>query len=203
MAQALKELVLKKDALEEEIKELIKSLELTPVGVKGPLTDRDGFPRNDIDVNAIREMRHDLVCKQNDHINLMKQIEKDMAELHTKLREQKEKERAERGEVAPPKQEEPKIEKQLDPFVKVNRVDADSPAERAGLHEGDEITQFGSVDKDQVTQFGLKVLSELVQRNVGNAVMIKVLRRGQTVTVRLIPQRWSGVGFLGCHLLPI
>jgi 26S proteasome non-ATPase regulatory subunit 9 len=195
--QTVKDLIKQKDDVEEEIKGLIKTLESTPVGVKGSLVDIDGFPRNDLDVNAIREMRHVLACKQNDHITLMKQIERDMAALHADLKEKKEKERAQRGDVTPKKEIEPKIEVQLEPFVHVNSVAPDSPADRAGMQQGDEIVQFGTITKDQVKQFGLQIISDLVSHNINSPVMIKGLRRGQTIALQLIPQTWTGRGYLG------
>jgi hypothetical protein len=35
----------------------------TKVGVDGPLVDKDGFPRNDVDIPAIRAKRHELACE--------------------------------------------------------------------------------------------------------------------------------------------
>ena len=34
-----------------------------------------GFPRQDLDVHAVRTARHELAKAQNDHIHLMRQIE--------------------------------------------------------------------------------------------------------------------------------
>ena len=33
------------------------------VGLKGPLVDRDGYPRSDIDVYAVRVARNKIICE--------------------------------------------------------------------------------------------------------------------------------------------
>jgi hypothetical protein len=33
------------------------------VGMSEPLVDKDGYPRNDIDVYSVRKARHDINCK--------------------------------------------------------------------------------------------------------------------------------------------
>jgi 26S proteasome non-ATPase regulatory subunit 9 len=51
------------------------------------------------------------------------------------------------------------------PFAKVNGVVAESPAETAGLKAGDEIRNFGYVNKSN--HDGLKKVAECVQGNEG------------------------------------
>lgn len=51
------------------------------------------------------------------------------------------------------------------PFAKVNTVAPNSPAERAGLKPGDEIRNFGYVNRGN--HDGLKKLAECVQGNEG------------------------------------
>jgi 26S proteasome non-ATPase regulatory subunit 9 len=51
------------------------------------------------------------------------------------------------------------------PFAKVNSVVADSPADTAGLKAGDEIRNFGYVNKSN--HDGLKKVAECVQGNEG------------------------------------
>ena len=46
------------------------------------LVDFGGFPRADIDVHAVRILRHEVVCLQNDHRDMMAQIETALYELH-------------------------------------------------------------------------------------------------------------------------
>jgi 26S proteasome non-ATPase regulatory subunit 9 len=55
---------------------------------------------------------------------------------------------------------------QLDePFAKVNSVAANSPAQQAGLQAGDEIRNFGYVNRSN--HDGLKKVAECVQGNEG------------------------------------
>ena len=41
-----------------------------------------GFPRNDVDLVAVRTARNKHVCLQNDHVALMKEIEKSLQNFH-------------------------------------------------------------------------------------------------------------------------
>lgn len=115
---------------------------------------------------------------------------------------------------------------QLDePFAKVNTVAANSPAQQAGLQAGDEIRNFGYVNRSN--HDGLKKVAECVQGNEGvcpipyctslvdannhqqGNIFIKVSRpdgvaRRQELRLTLTPRKdWGGRGMLGCHILPL
>ena len=47
-----------------------------------PLVDAEEFPRNDIDIFAVRNARHQINCLQNDLKDLMKEIEKGLEAVH-------------------------------------------------------------------------------------------------------------------------
>jgi 26S proteasome non-ATPase regulatory subunit 9 len=47
-----------------------------------------------------------------------------------------------------------------------------------------------------------QVAAELAARE-GQEVEAVLLRQGQQVVLRLVPQRWAGRGLLGCHLRPL
>src|SRR5262245_41472674 len=71
----------------------------------------------------------------------------------------------------------------------IRRVEASSPAEIAGLREGDVILEF---DKQQVV--GVQQLTRLVRETpVGRTVDVKVRRNNQEQTFKLTTDRGSGL----------
>ena len=204
--ESLKKLIQQKDDMEKEIGQLIVSLDATPVGRSGALVDSEGFPRSDIDLNAIRTERNRLICLQNDHTNLMLRIEKDMATWHQMTRDEQQQQQTD-ASAQRQQQQQQQFEQQYEPFVIVNAVAPDSPASRCGLRKGDRICLFGSITKRQVDQNGLAVLGQAVDANLNKAMPVKVVRdddMGQVhLDLTLTPMRWSGAGNLGCHLLPL
>ncbi|KAF0980836.1 hypothetical protein FDP41_012761 [Naegleria fowleri] len=205
----VKQLIAIKDAMEKEIRDLMLSLDKVGVGLKTPLVDDEGFPRADLDLNDIRSKRHRIACLQNDHISLMNDIQNFLYELHEESRAN-----------AQPSTTSPNIaqssssmdtsndeEEQLEPFLKVNTVSPNSPAEKAGLHPGDEITQFGYLVKKDIKNNGLKILPTVVQSNVNKPMKVHLLREEGSTKVKkeiiLVPSYWSGQGLLGCHFLEI
>lgn len=61
--QEVRALIARKDEIEAEIASLAGSLEGPGgPGLHGNLIDRDGFPRADIDVLAVRQARHRIAC---------------------------------------------------------------------------------------------------------------------------------------------
>lgn len=111
-----------------------------------------------------------------------------------------------------------------EPFAKVNTVAARSPADQAGLKPGDEIRNFGYVNRSN--QDNLRRVAECVQGNEGvgrgvqkvlirlanwkkNNIFIKVSRstgaaQKEELRLTLTPRKdWGGRGLLGCHILPL
>ena len=58
-------------------------------GLSGPLVDKEGFPRDDIDIPQVRTMRGRIACLQTDLSSLMKKIEQSLAQLHQAYRDHK------------------------------------------------------------------------------------------------------------------
>ena len=52
-------------------------------GIKGKLTDDEGFPRADIDIQQVMSMRGRIACLNTDVSAIMKQIEGLLTELHS------------------------------------------------------------------------------------------------------------------------
>ncbi|KAI1827966.1 hypothetical protein F4861DRAFT_490111 [Xylaria intraflava] len=199
------ELQRKKDNMEAELKALGGVLDSHNVNMETPLMTPDGFPRADIDVAQIRTTRSRIIHLKNDYKDLMNAIEKHLHEHFASLRDTDDVASTPAngatmmGDAVPETLE--------IPFAKVNSVVSDSPAESAGLKVGDEIRNFGYVNKSN--HDGLRKVAECVQGNEGQRVLVKVSRRGefgtrQELQFYLTPRRnWGGRGLLGCHILPL
>ncbi|KAK6173313.1 hypothetical protein SNE40_016788 [Patella caerulea] len=191
----MKELTKKRDELEKEIAELTEVLDSQQgVGLDGPLVDSQGFPRNDIDVYSVRHARHNIICLQNDHKALMKEIEETLYEIHAQAREKQNTDEPMEISVNKPVREQ-------EPFLIVDRLDPGSPAADGGIQVGDEIIKFGSVMKENFT--GLPCIGTVVQHSKGKPLHITALRDGELVKLSVKPDKWSGKGLLGCNVLPI
>ncbi|XP_034026276.1 26S proteasome non-ATPase regulatory subunit 9 [Thalassophryne amazonica] len=192
----VKNLIKKKDDIEEQIKAYYDVLEDQGVGVEGALVDAEGFPRADINLYQIRTARHNISCLQNDHKAIMAQIEEALHKLHAREKAKRERDEAEAQEEA--------MEQQItlpSPFARVDAVTQGSPACVAGLRFGDEVIQFGSVNTDNFQN--LHNIASVVQHSEGKPLCVTVVRDGQRVQLSLTPQRWSGRGLLGCNIVPI
>lgn len=174
------------------------------------LTTFDGFPRADIDVAQIRTTRARIVRLKNDHKALMAKLEE---AVHEHFAAGKSAEllptpattnanttaSASSSAQVPAAAQASAIEP---PFAKVNTVVEGSPADTAGMKAGDKVTRFGYVDWTNHER--LSKVAQVVQSNENHAILVKVLRDGQTVSLELTPRRdWGGRGLLGCHLVPV
>ncbi|XP_015781061.1 26S proteasome non-ATPase regulatory subunit 9 [Tetranychus urticae] len=76
----------KRADLEQEIlvyQDILKSLN---IGMNEPLVDKEGFPRNDVDIYQVRTARNKIVCLSNDCKALTEQMEKKLHEFHAMSR---------------------------------------------------------------------------------------------------------------------
>ncbi|KAI0125899.1 hypothetical protein BJ170DRAFT_583708 [Xylariales sp. AK1849] len=199
------ELSQKKDNLEAELKALSGVLDSHGVNMDTPLTTRDGFPRADIDVAQIRTTRSRIIHLRNDYKDLMNTIEKHLHQHFASLQDADE---VASSSTSGAGMMGDSIPQTLDEaFAKVNSVVPNSPADSAGLKAGDEIRNFGYVNK--ANHDGLKKVAECVQGNEGQIILVKVSRRAeaterQELQLTLTPrQNWGGRGMLGCHILPL
>lgn len=200
------ELQRKKDDIEAELKALGGVLDSHGVDMNTSLLTNDGFPRADIDVAQIRTTRARIIRLRNDYTALMTRIEKFLHDHFASLDEN------ESAPVASTSNSQgillDSVSTPLDPpFAKINTVAAGSPAESAGLKPGDEIRNFGYVNR--ANHDNLRKVAECVQGNEGNNVFIKVSRpdgvaERQELRLTLTPRKdWGGRGLLGCHILPL
>ncbi|KAF4985810.1 hypothetical protein FGRMN_11090 [Fusarium graminum] len=199
------ELQRKKDDVEAELKALGGVLDSHGVDMNTSLLTSDGFPRADIDVAQIRTTRARIVRLRNDYAALMTRIEKFLHEHFASL-DDNDATVPSADNLQPTLQD--SVATALDPpFAKVNTVAAGSPAESAGLKAGDEIHNFGYVNR--ANHDNLRKVAECVQGNEGNNVFIKVSRpdgvaERQELRLTLTPSKdWGGRGLLGCHILPL
>ncbi|KAJ1923329.1 putative 26S proteasome regulatory subunit [Coemansia sp. S100] len=179
-----------KVALENEIRTLELNLKGMSATRETPLVDSEGFPRSDIDVAAIREIRRSLICKQNDLKALMTEIEQSLISLH------------QGSKVS----SEPKPVTMRRPFARISIVEHNSPASEAGLLAGDKIVAYGLVNASNHDK--LRLLIEETSNNIDKPIDMEVERvvdgQPQLVELKLRPRRnWGGDGLLGCFILPL
>ncbi|NXY85123.1 PSMD9 ATPase, partial [Alcedo cyanopectus] len=187
----VQQLVKKKDELEAQIKACYELLESQKgVGMNEPLVDAEGFPRDDIDLYQVRATRHNIICLQNDHKALMKQVEEALHQLHAREKEKQARDEAEAlAEARSQSQSLPQ------PFARVNAVSPGSPASDSGLQVDDEIVEFGSVNVNNFQS--LQNIATVVQHSKGRPLSVTVIRSGRKVHMGLIPKHWAGKGLLG------
>lgn len=160
-----------------------------------PLVDSEGYPINSIDVFQVRHARHRIICLQNDHKALMKQIENGLQGYYSASS-------SEHGmDTQPIDATAPVQVVHETPFARVTLVSEGSPADRAGIHVLDEVVEFGSVNS---TNFkAITDIAAVVQHSDGLQVNVKLKRDDRFVTVILIPRKWNGRGLLGCTIVTL
>ncbi|XP_007900417.1 26S proteasome non-ATPase regulatory subunit 9 [Callorhinchus milii] len=197
-AAAVQRLVERKDAVEAQIRAYYEVLETQKdAGMEQPLVDVEGYPRTDIDIYQVRTARHNIICLQNDHKELMTRIEEALHGLHARERQKRlldatdSQMEAVMPDASPP----------LRAFAKVDMVAPGSPASVAGLLPGDEIVEFGTVNTQNFQN--LQNIASVVQHSETRPLSITVLRTGKKLHLGLTPHRWSGRGLLGCNIIPL
>jgi 26S proteasome regulatory subunit N4 len=149
------------------------------------LVTTDGFPRSDIDVaqsklssltpafvssvadqSSVRTTRSRIIYLKNDYKALMNVIEKKIHEHFANMAEQIPEPAAESTSQPSGNRASTSRPAVLDPpFAKVNTVVPGSPADVAGLMAGDEIRNFGYVNR--ANNDGLRRVADCVQGNEG------------------------------------
>ncbi|KAL1736592.1 hypothetical protein EV714DRAFT_241962 [Schizophyllum commune] len=184
--RAVKELMSQKEATETMIEEQASILKSNNATMRSPLVDADGFPRDDMDIYAVRGARVRIIELRNDLNDLMNKIGKALEGVYDPAL------------IAPKPSED-----DLRTFAKVNAVAPGSPAADAGLQKDDLIVKFGHLTHKSLTGGSLQPIAELVNENENRHVVIKLLRSGETIFANLYPrQGWGGRGTLGCHIVP-
>ncbi|KAI0050416.1 hypothetical protein FA95DRAFT_1555751 [Auriscalpium vulgare] len=191
-AESARTLIARKEAIELEIETHASVLRANGTNMSEPLIDREGFPRADLDIWAVRNARVRIIELRNDLKTAMDDVAKALERVYDRS--------AQTGEGSGAEQELPKEEV---PFAKVNGVAPGSPAADAGLLRGDLVLKFGDLKYDSFSEATLQLLSELVGKSENKAIRIQVQRDSQKTYLVLTPrQGWGGRGMLGCHIVP-
>ena len=195
ISEEFKSLIEKKEEIERLIAENGRVLEEEGnVGMSGNLVDREGYPRNDIDIYKVRIARQQINCLQNDYKLLMSKLEEHLASTHSTY-----KQKLGQTEVT--------SHNNLKPFIKITHVDPNSPSFEAGLKVDDEILQFGPFIYSN-TEKSLAQIAQHVKEKKDKIILLNVRRGAEdasktNVKIKLIPKQWHGHGTLGCKLVPI
>ncbi|KAM5548206.1 26S proteasome non-ATPase regulatory subunit 9 [Rosa sericea] len=199
----------KRSALEAEMNAIIERLtQPGGPGLSGNLLNFEGFPREDIDIPAVRAERRRLAELKNDYKEITEKLDRNIQVLHSAKLAPKS------SSLKPPDGQSGSVVNvgesasstnvswnamDVDvsvPFALVDEIADASPAAEDGLQLGDQIVKFGNVENgDNLLQ---KLASE-AQTNQGCAVPVMVLRQGAQVNLMVTPRTWQGRGLLGCH----
>ncbi|CBZ25205.1 putative proteasome 26S non-ATPase subunit 9 [Leishmania mexicana MHOM/GT/2001/U1103] len=203
-----------KAALEAKLTEALQYLASTPVGLRGRLLDDEGFPRNDCDLYAVRTARNTADSTRNDLRALNEKIYSLLNELHRQTHEEAQlqmvqdaaarRQRQAAAEKRAQRMAEVQRVSQLKPCLVVAKVDANSPAEEAGLSVGMQILQYGAVTQTELIAEGLQALARETFTHEGAPIVVWARKPGELQDdpseLVLVPQRWQGPGLLGCAL---
>ncbi|CAH1161491.1 unnamed protein product [Phyllotreta striolata] len=190
------ELMGQKEKIENQIKELNTILAQNGVGMKDPLVDSEGFPSNKIDVYQVRHARHRIICLQNDHKKIMKDIENGLQGYYGTTSLEPACERPTPMDTA-----QAETITYTAPFAKITFVSDNSPAYYAGFEANDELVEFGSVNS---TNFkNITDIATVVQHSEGNQLNVRLKRGSRTFVVQLVPRKWMGRGLLGCNIISL
>uniref|UniRef100_A0A914I3B1 26S proteasome non-ATPase regulatory subunit 9 n=1 Tax=Globodera rostochiensis TaxID=31243 RepID=A0A914I3B1_GLORO len=167
------------------------------IGMNEPLVDENGYPRNDVNIYLARTVRHAIVCLQNDRKEKMKEIDAALLEVHAQTRP----EHGEEMETDEQQHQQIVHRTSNNPFVQVDGVSPDSPAQAAGLSKGDLIIQFGPLHADIFNK--MNQIKDVVERNVNKPIRITALRGGRVQKLQLVPHAWNGAGLVGCVFIEL
>lgn len=188
-------LMQEKEKLEDEIKELTSILTRNGVGMTDPLVDAEGFPLNSVDIYQVRHARHRIICLQNDHKAIMKEIENGLQGYYSSSTN------LQSSEAQLTHNFENHVLTHRMPFAKVTLVSPGSPAEYSGLQANDLLVEFGSVNS---TNFkAITDILAVVQHSEGQQLPVKLQREEHYVITQLIPKKWTGKGLLGCSVVSL
>lgn len=157
--------------------------------------------RNDIDLVRVRQIRQRVICLQNDHKTLMKQIEEGLIQIHENSANNSS--NTTEPITTATTTSSNTILSNKEPFLRIDLVSSQSPAELAGLHVGDLVCRIGTIRKDNFRT--MQDVASLVNNSENRSITLLVQRANtkEQQTLTLTPKKWSGNGLLGCKLTPL
>ncbi|KAF6757332.1 hypothetical protein DFP72DRAFT_890887 [Ephemerocybe angulata] len=181
-----------KSNIEAELEAHFTILKANNVTMDTPLVDREGFPRADVDIYAVRGARKRVIELRNDLKWNMEEMAKVLQVIYALPADGEES-----GAV------EVEVVEKPTPFAKVEGVAPGSPARDAGMLQDDQIIKFGGLSHKSFEAGSLQPLVSLVGANENRPISITVLRSGESKVLSLTPRKgWGGRGLLGCHIVP-
>ncbi|QSL65743.1 hypothetical protein MERGE_000021 [Pneumocystis wakefieldiae] len=183
-----KDILQRIDEIKQELQSLSHVLSQNNVNMETPLIDAEGFPRSDINIVEVRMARARINRLRNDYRELTNNMQTILDNINVLN--------------SPQVVQKPTYQ----PFAKVNYIIHKSPADLAGLKEGDLIKKFGTVHAGSCD--AISAVSRLVQASENKEIEILVMRKINTeetdINLILTPQKnWGGSGSLGAYIVPI
>ncbi|GJQ11344.1 hypothetical protein GpartN1_g3135.t1 [Galdieria partita] len=217
--QRARALLRQREAIEEEIKSITSSLTGPGgPGLHGNLLDSEGFPRSDVDIVSVRSQRQRIAHLYTDHRSITDELEH---LLHSILGRGSESTSVTGSNMS---STEPLLLSNIRrqgsesftvplaslgrPFAVVDRVVASSPADLAGMKDGDRIIAFANIStetKGSETE-AYRALAATVRDFLYVCVPIAVERinpetqQSLAVHLSITPMPWDGPGLLGCGI---
>ena len=221
LKRELKELDKERAKMEAKVFEALGFLKDMGVGMNASLIDEEGFPRNDVDVYAVRGARNTVARGQNDLKSLTNLLQIKLEELHALTEEDvrrsegflKEPTRPggpsaldrSKVSVVPVAEVAAPTAADCPGFLQVDAVAPGGPGYQCGLRVGDRIHRIGGTGpEDQITKAtytGMQQLAEYIGAREGAMVPLLVsspeISDVLLIEQFLVPQRWEGRGLMG------
>ncbi|SSD61754.1 uncharacterized protein SCODWIG_03515 [Saccharomycodes ludwigii] len=176
--------------------------------MNAPLINRDGYPRDDVDIFTIRLLRQNCNMLKNDLTHLIDYIHVEMG----KYWEGVDKKKGTSNSTITNNNDNATFDPiQASPFCKITGVLKGSPSDQCGLQDNDLLCRIGAIDTLKYYSSHDKLLgvSNYVKEHIDREipVMIKRKQNGAFINLELtlIPNsnNWDGPGILGCTLVKI
>ncbi|KAI9456162.1 hypothetical protein F5148DRAFT_1224724 [Russula earlei] len=201
-AERARSLIARKETIEAELEAQGSILRENNTDMRQPLVDREGFPRDDLDVWAVRHARVRIIELRNDLAALTDEIAATLATVYPRSPSPAVEGEGSTGRASAASPGGGGTPAELLPFARVNGVAPGSPAADAGMQREDLLVKFGGLRHPQTN---LQGLAAVVAENENKVISVLVRRSGVDglTALRLIPRHgWGGRGSLGCHLVP-